>query len=418
MHDHVLSFHYHQMDCCFFDGWAAKFDNLYLNREKMGQLVMILQLAKVKYFNEKPSVSPALYNEVDGHDPNNYSISVLTPTKKEITPKEFFQNAERKMIGSIRDSDKGETPKFGQLYIFDPANEVQNIINVVRYRYAGRKLATGDQNVKIRLLGRRSHDGRQYNLPTANEVATLIVGDFDSMPDERDIIVHENSEFKMHDPCDPEHRSCSCMVENKCSKNFPKKFNDATFIDESGYAIYKRSDNGRTVMKQGAELDGRYVVPYNLTLLKRYQAHINVEWCNQFGSIKYLFKYINKGPDRVTAVVEDEETDEIKDYFDCRYLSSCEAEWRIFKFDIHHRFPVVERLPFHLPNQQSIVFDPSESIDYKLEKKSTNTSKFLAWMEINKTDIEAKKLLYVEFPEHYVWNKTNKIWTKRKQGNR
>ena len=27
----------------------------------------------------------------------------------------------------------GEPPKFGQLYIYDPANEVQNRINVVRY---------------------------------------------------------------------------------------------------------------------------------------------------------------------------------------------------------------------------------------------------------------------------------------------
>ncbi|GKD21418.1 hypothetical protein Tco_1223121, partial [Tanacetum coccineum] len=90
-----------------------------------------------------------------------------------------------------------------------------------------------------------------------------------------------------------------------------------------------------------------------------YQAHIKVEWCNQFGSIKYLFKYITKGPDRVTATVEDEEKDEIKDYLDCRYLSSCEAAWRIFKFDIHHRFPAVERLPF------------------QLEKPSANTSKLL-----------------------------------------
>nr|GEW44806.1 ribonuclease H-like domain, reverse transcriptase, RNA-dependent DNA polymerase [Tanacetum cinerariifolium] len=142
-----------------------------------------------------------------------------------------------------------------------------------------------------------------------------------------------------------------------------------------------------------AELDGGYVVPYNPTLLKRYQAHINVESCNQFGLIKYLFKYINKGPDRVTATVEDEEMDEIKDYYDCRYLSSCKATWRIFKFDIHHRFPAVERLPFHLPNQQSIVFDPSESIDYQLEKTSSNTSKFLARMERNKTDTDAQKLL-------------------------
>ncbi|GKC33163.1 putative helitron helicase-like domain-containing protein [Tanacetum coccineum] len=191
-----------KMDCCFFDGWAAKFDNLYLNREKMGQVVMILQLAKVKYFNEKPSVSPALYNEVDGHDPNNNSISVLTPTKKEITPEEFFQNVERQMIDSIRDSDKATKVENGQSSSSSSKNmrKQEQEWNCKKKHprtkwtwYAGRKLATGDQNVKIRLLGSRSHDGRQYNLTTANEVATLIVGDFDSMPDERDIIVHENS---------------------------------------------------------------------------------------------------------------------------------------------------------------------------------------------------------------------------------
>ncbi|GJS87280.1 hypothetical protein Tco_0769916 [Tanacetum coccineum] len=177
-----------------------------------------------------------------------------------------------------------------------------------------------------------------------------------------------------------------------------------------------QSDNGRTVKKQGVDLDAGYVVPYNPTLLKRYQAHINVEFCNQFGSIKYLFKYINKGPDRVTAAIEDEEKDEIKDYYDCRYLSSCEAAWRIFRFDIHHRFPAVERLPFHLPDQQSVVFDPSESIDFQLDKVSANTSKFLAWMDCNKTDEKARELLYVEFPKYYVWNSTKKIWTRRKQG--
>lgn len=79
--------------------------------------------------------------------------------------------------------------------------------------------------------------------------------------------------------------------------------------------------------------------------------------------IKYLFKYINKGPDRATvAVVENSNeednnnsVDEIKEYYDCRYVSACEASWRIFWYDVHYRTPSVLRLPFHLPRQQQVV---------------------------------------------------------------
>ena len=223
-------------------------------------------------------------------------------------------------------------------------------------------------------------------------------------------------EFMMHGPCGPDYRNCPCMVGDTCSKHFPMQFTENTFIDENGYAQYKRTANSRTVSKSGADLHNGYVVPYNPLLLKRYQSHINVEWCNQLKSIKYLFKYINKGPDRVTAAVEDEEKDEIKEFYDCRYLSACEAAWRIFKFDIHHRSPSVERLPFHLPQEQSVFFDPTESIDFTLEKESANTSKFLAWFHLNQTDVKANDLLYIDIPKHYVWNPGKKMWTERKQG--
>ncbi len=38
------------------------------------------------------------------------------------------------------------------------------------------------------------------------------------------------------------------------------------------------------------------------------------------------------------------EANEIKKYLDCRYDYLLEAMWRIFKFDVHERFPAVKCL--------------------------------------------------------------------------
>lgn len=92
-------------------------------------------------------------------------------------------------------------------------------------------------------------------------------------------------------------------------------------------------------MKNHVILDNRYIVPYNPKLLEKIQAHINMELCNQSTSIKYLFKYINKGCDKITAIAllkdsdgtsGDRNVDEIKQYLDCRYVSPSESFWMIF----------------------------------------------------------------------------------------
>ena len=75
-------------------------------------------------------------------------------------------------------------------------------------------------------------------------------------------------EFMIHGQCGPEHKNCPCMGGNKCSKSFPKAFNDSTYIDESGYAIYKRPDNGRSITKSGVEVFNGNVVPYSPRLLR------------------------------------------------------------------------------------------------------------------------------------------------------
>lgn len=198
--------------------------------------------------------------------------------------------------------------------------------------------------------------------------------------------------------------------DRRCTKYFPKTFVDVTSVDKDGYPVYRRRNNDRVIIKNGVSLDNRYVVPHNRCLLMKYGAHMNVEWCNQSRSIKYLFKYINKGHDRVTASfyksAKDGEAknpiDEVSMYYDCRYISPCEAMWRIFGFEIQYRDPAVERLSFHLPEQQHVIFSESDRIDVVLDRKTINQTMFLAWMEANKKYPEGRSLTYQEFQTKFV----------------
>ncbi|KAI5407486.1 hypothetical protein KIW84_053660 [Lathyrus oleraceus] len=229
----------------------------------------------------------------------------------------------------------------------------------------------------------------------------------------------------IHGPCGFANRSSPCMKDGKCSKYFPKQFQPETIVDQDGFPVYRRRDNGHTVLKNGIQVDNRNVVPYNAKLLTKYQAHINMEWCNQSTSIKYLFKYINKGYDRITAAIvpnddgtsnQPQNIDEIKQYIDCRYVSPSEASWRIFSFPIHGRKPAVERLYFHCEGQNSVYYTDFDRINTVLEKPSVTESMFTSWFEENCKYSEAQNLTYNKFVSKFVYVKKKREWKPRQKG--
>lgn len=135
-------------------------------------------------------------------------------------------------------------------------------------------------------------------------------------------------------------------------------------------------------------------------------------------------QYVNKGHDRVTAAFYQSRSndqgvqirDEIKMYYDCRYLSACEATWRIFGFDIHYRDPPVARLAFHLPNSHNLVFNDNQLLESVLNKPSATKTIFLAWFEANKEYPEARNIRYVDFSQSFVFKKDAYKWVPKKKG--
>ncbi len=171
---------------------------------------------------------------------------------------------------------------------------------------------------------------------------------------ETNMLAHETvSRCMMHGPCKVAFLNALCMEDGKCKKQYPHKFQFETVTNVNGYPIYQHRDMGRIVLVHGVELDNRWVVAHNVYLSTKYDVHINVEVCNNIHVFKYLFKYIYKGHDCAIVEISRQndnaiegnvvEANEIKKYFDCCYVSALEATWRIFKFDMHEWFPIVER---------------------------------------------------------------------------
>ena len=169
------------------------------------------------------------------------------------------------------------------------------------------------------------HPDNKY--PTSDEIDQIISAEIPSKEDYPELYTLVQNHM-VHGPCGIIRFEYPCMKEGKCSRFYPEMFQPRTLLDANDYPVYHRRNDGCTISKNGIIIDNRHIVPYNPKLLKKYQAHVNIEWCNQSTSIKYLFKYINKGYDRVTVVMlyddNDEiqnatnQKDEIKEYIDCR----------------------------------------------------------------------------------------------------
>jgi len=187
----------------------------------------------------------------------------------------------------------------------------------------------------------------------------------------------------VHGPCGLDFLNAQCMEQGKCKKRYPRSFSKETRCDVDGYLEYRRCQTRIFVdPKTQRVVDNQWIVPYNLHLATKYHAHINVDICSSISIVKYLYKYVYKGPDRATAVIERwantlgqksnmqavvangewQNHDEIKAYLEGHYVFASKASWHLFSFRMHDETPSVTLLAMHELGMHTIMYNDNANI--------------------------------------------------------
>ncbi|XP_058789684.1 uncharacterized protein LOC131663341 [Phymastichus coffea] len=256
-----------------------------------------------------------------------------------------------------------------------------------------------------------------YKWTTPEIVDKFISAEFpikENNPQLYDIIL----KHMVHGPCGD-----WCMENDKCSKNFPKSFQDETTMDENGFPNYRRRNTGYTHQRSnGHQVDNRWIVPHCLHLSELFDCHINVEAVSSIMAVKYLYKYIYKGHDAATVVIQDSENsvsiyhDEIYRFINTRYVGPVESVYRLLSKTLQDKSHTIIRLPIHLPNHQSIIISNNP---VTLETLNSASSMLLDYFKLNLENEIARQYYYSEIPQHFthIKKKNGNIskWSTRKK---
>jgi hypothetical protein len=237
----------------------------------------------------------------------------------------------------------------------------------------------------------------------------------------------------------PNCETLKCWSErNGCQYGFPKEYCETTSFCEGEYPLYRRRPPftrdgniiGTGTTPRGQSITNRNIVSYSPWLLLLFRCHINVEVVASLNTVKYVFKYIWKGPDyaltnwKETAIEEGgvEMPDEIEHYSVHRYLTSSEAFWHIFKFPTSHLSATVHVLPVHLEEEQQIMFDEEELHEQYSEnpmvlEEMYSETKLTAFFKLNAVNPEARNFSYADIPTYFTWDQKEKAWKKRRRMN-
>jgi hypothetical protein len=98
-------------------------------------------------------------------------------------------------------------------------------------------------------------------------------------------LAHETvAKCMMHGPCGVAWSMWSCISKFPMHGRYPHKFQSKTMTNVNKYPIYQRTNTRCIDLVHGVELDNRWVVPHNVYLSTKYDAHIKYTYTCALGT--------------------------------------------------------------------------------------------------------------------------------------
>ncbi|XP_075645519.1 uncharacterized protein LOC142616582 [Castanea sativa] len=390
-------------------------------------------------------------------------------------------------IGTLLPND-GQDPQFTELYFYDTENEVENRMNIFSngeidsdldpsivdalvqmfdetntlvkiFRMSrDRFFDTDVHHLRLCLIGSRTTDGREYNLPTCSEIAAIIIGDIGAENAHRDIIVELKEgglqrinvlhpsymalQYPLLFPYGEDGFRLGILYSNVDGIR-SNTTDSVTMREYYAYRLQEREHEGHTLVN-GGRLFQQFVVDaytcieeIRLMWVKENQDKLRIEL------YKGLKDAVMRGDTTPACsgkrfVLPSSFTGSprymIENYQDamaiCRWAGypdlfitfTCNTKWpEIDLFlsrkpgqKVEDRPDVIARV-FKIKLDQ-LLYDLKHGQHFGKVIADIEKTKFTEWMKANALYEEARELTYSEFPTKWVWHNRDKEWKLRKSG--
>jgi hypothetical protein len=123
----------------------------------------------------------------------------------------------------------------------------------------------------------------------------------------------------------------------------------------------------------------------NISVIEYYTINASIVHMSVFAEMRLMLSlnrilqrvFFANGVDVVSGI------DEVEEYVRSRYLSSCESFWRLLGFEIHGKYPSVERLCVHLPGMNFVTVSDESDLTIVVDEPSSSQSQLTEWFIAN-----------------------------------